>query len=565
MIQLYDYQQDVINRTRKKMAERHKHIVIQSPTGSGKTVMFSYIAKQMQAKKNRVLILTDRIELLTETGGTLEEFGINAYKITAGQMSPPPKYYSCYIAMAQTLKNRINAKQYLKDWQSFFASFDLIIVDECHKQEFNPFFEDGLNVFNGAYVLGFTATPQRAGKQRQLVEDYSALVTGPTVTELIAKGKLVSDRYYGVESVSTEGVKIDRKTGDYDENQIFAKFNRPELYAGVVDQWLKHTPNTITICFCVNIQHVIETCREFNNRGIKAKFVTSAVSKPKLPDNQKEGQKTVYEAKKAAYDNYMAAYSEMSGERKDVIQQWKDRKFDILVNAGILTTGFNFKPIQTVIINRATLSDNLWLQMIGRGSRQFPGKKYFNILDFGGHGGHLGGRLGNYRDKRIYSLIHEQPTGGGAPPVKECGKQSRPGVQKDQSTGYTPDKKGRLGCGAYIAPSVMICPYCGYTYDSERELIMAELKLIDYDIIPDHGSLYKEPSKFEELEKVASNRGYKAGWITRQIALKYGVEGLEDYAKEKRHSQGWVWRMEKTCAAQIEEFERKQVVIEKTK
>jgi len=512
----------------------------------------------MQAKKNRVLILTDRIELLTETGGTLQEFGIKAYKITAGQMAPPPKYHSCYVAMAQTLKNRIKPKRYPKDWALFFASFDLIIIDECHKQEFNHFFQDGQNVFNGAYILGFTATPSRSGKQRQLAEDYSTLVIGPTTQELINKGKLVQDRYYGVESVSTEDVKIDRKTGDYDENQMFAKFNRPELYAGVVDQWLKHTPGTITLCFCINIQHVIETCREFNERGIKAKFVTSAVSKPKLPDNPTEGQKAAYESKKAAYDNYMAAYAEMSGPRDEVIKEWKDDEFCILVNAGILTTGFNYRRIQTVIMDRDTLSDNLWLQIIGRGSRPFPGKQYFNILDFGGHGGHLGGRLGNYRDKRQYSLIHEQPTGGGAPPVKECGKQRRPGAKIDEYTGYTPDKKGRPGCGAYIAPSVMICPFCGYTYDSERELIMAELKLIDYDIIPDHGSILKEFSKFEDLEKTANARGYKNGWITRQIALKYGVEGLEDYAKEKRHSQGWVWRMREICASQIEKFEEER-------
>ena len=165
MIKLYTYQSKIINQVREAMKKGHKHIIVQSPTGSGKTVMFSYISKQMQAKNKRILILTDRIELLSETGGTLEQFNIKPCKITAGQTAPPATYYNCYIAMAQTLKNRINPKKYKTEWGHFFKSFDLIIIDEAHKQEFNHFFVDGENVFNNAYVLGFTATPERTGKQ----------------------------------------------------------------------------------------------------------------------------------------------------------------------------------------------------------------------------------------------------------------------------------------------------------------------------------------------------------------------------------------------------------------
>lgn len=511
--------------------------------------MFSYIVSEMKRKKKRALILTNRIELLTETGGTLEQFDLKPYLITAGQMAPPSRYHQVYVAMAQTLKNRIEAKHYPKEWAAWFRSFDLVIIDECHIQEFNHFFLGspenpelyGQNVFNGAYVLGFTATPERRGKQRQLASDYTALITGPTVTELIEKGKLVKDHYYGIESPDLTGIKLDSKGEDYQESDLYNRFNKPELYAGCVQAWQKHTPNTITLCFCVNIQHAIETCRAFNETGIKAKFVVSDVAKPQLQDNPTQGQTARYEKHLQEYENYIQAVAKWSGNRKEIIQQWKDRKFDVLINAGILTTGFNFKPIQTVIINRATISNNLWLQMIGRGSRPYPGKDFFNILDFGDHGR----RLGYYQSNRVYSLIHETKEGGGAAPVKECGKQHRAGVKPNILTGYTEDKAGRPGCGAYINASTMICPFCGYTYDTDKEKIVAELKLIDYNVLPYDGAMIRQPNKYEEIERFAESKGYKPGWVHAQIAFKHGYSGLSEYAKQKGYSQGWAWRIKK--------------------
>ena len=55
----------------------------------------------------------------------------------------------------------------------------------------------------------------------------------------------------------------------------------------------------------------------------------------------------------------------------------------ILVNVGIATTGYDYPPTQTVILNKKTKSLALYLQMLGRGSRPFKGKEYFNVIDMG--------------------------------------------------------------------------------------------------------------------------------------------------------------------------------------
>src|SRR5690606_2043569 len=194
-----------------------------------------------------------------------------------------------------------------------------------------------------------------------------------------------------------------------------------------------------------------------------------------------------------------------------------------LIDAGLLTTGFNLPALQTVQVLRATVSVPLWLQIIGRGSRIYPGKEYFNILDHGRNGE----RLGRYRDNRVWSLIHKEPKGGGAAPVKECGE------------GQKPDKKGRKGCGAYINASVTICPFCGYTYPTEKERIKAELQLLSYDIMPTPGAPVRKQYEFEEIERTAISRGYKEGWTIRQIPARQGMEGRKTCGKAKACSNRW--------------------------
>jgi len=524
MIELYDYQNDCVAATRRAIAEGHKNILVQSPTGSGKTVIFSYIAKNAIQKGGRVLILTDRIELLTETGGTLSQFAIKNQLVTAGQMAPPPPYWPCFVGMAQTLARRITPKKYPQEWAAWFASFTIVIVDECHKQTFNPFFETG-NLFNGATVLGFTATPSRMGKMRQLGEDYSKMIEGLQVQELINRGKLLPDRYYTVLAPQKTTYKLNNRGDDFDENDMFKAFDRPEFYEGAIEAYKTHAPGTTNLVFCCNIQHVIKTCEEFNAAGIPAKFLTSAVPKPKRPENETPAKMARYERDLERYNNWAAAYAKYSGERKQLLKEWKRGDFKVMINAGILTTGFNFPALQTVQVLRATVSVPLWLQIIGRGSRIHPGKEYFNILDHGRNGE----RLGRYRDNRVWSLIHKESKGGGAAPVKECGE------------GQKPDKKGRKGCGAYINASVTICPFCGYTYPTEKERIKAELQLLSYDILPTPGAPVKKQFEFEEIERTAISRGYKEGWTVRQIAMQHGIEGLQRYGKTKGYSKGWAF------------------------
>ncbi|MBE9490870.1 MAG: DEAD/DEAH box helicase [Bacteroidetes bacterium] len=524
MIKLRDYQSTAANAIRRFFAKGGLHVILQSPTGSGKTVIFSYIAENAALKGKKVMVLTDRIELLTQTGGTLEQFGVKPFFIRAGTKFINFKQ-TVYVAMCQTLRNRIKLDLWSK-W--LMRDIDLFIIDESHKQDFNYLFETGF--LDKKKVIGFTATPQRSGKMRQLALDYEEIIETISVKELVKRGYLVSDDYFGVTGADLNSIKYDAKKGDYSESDMFSRFNSPKLYAGVVKNWLEVAPNTHTLIFCVNIPHAIQTCEEFRKNGIEAKFVVSKMGNPKEPDKDAEqGAWTRYEEKIRLYQLYLDSYGKWSGTRTQIIDQFNRKEFDVLINASILTTGFDCPAIETVIVNRATLSTTLWFQMIGRGSRPSFGKSHFNILDFGDNAS----RLGHYTSPQFWSLWHDDTSSeDGVAPIKDCGTDSKTGR-------VMTDKNGIQGCCRMILASYMMCPFCGFIYP-KKEAEEIDLKTIMYDTMTRTAVVKKKikDMTIKELVEYHKMKNHKPPWLWRQLYFRGGVELLKEFAGQNIWKKG---------------------------
>lgn len=371
MIELRPYQKELVENIRKSWKKGNKHVIMQLSTGGGKTVIFSYIAQKSAAKGSRILVLTHRDELLSQTSGTLVDFGLSPKLINSKVKHPADGLL--FVGMTGTLANRLKKEE----WRKWYESIDLVIIDELHEQQFNWIFDNALTKYK--FVLGVSATPKRIGNQRQLSDDYDDMVLGPDTQELINMGYLVPDRYFS-SPVDLSGVH--KKAGEYDTEEMYSRYNKTELYSGVIDNWKRICPNTITIVFCCNIQHSINTCKAFNEAGIKAKFLVSDVANPILEINASKADLSKYNIKKEEYENYISNFTEYSGNRKEIVAQWKRGEFTVLVNAGIATTGFDFPQIETVIMNRATMSDNLLLQCLDSQTEILTNngwRSYFNI------------------------------------------------------------------------------------------------------------------------------------------------------------------------------------------
>lgn len=335
---LREYQLDLKKALRASLAI-HKYILAILPTGGGKTYTFSDIVKDAWNKGSKVCILTDRVELLTQAGGALKDFGLQPLHIEAGKN--PNLKGSLYVSMSETLKRRASKDEY----KEFIESVDLWIIDEAHKRSFSKLFP---LMSDKARVIGFTATPVRIGQKDQLGDTYTDIVVGVEIKYLVENKFLAKPIYYGVKA-DLDGVKM--KRGDYNQDEIAERFSATKLYAGVYENWMQNTPDTKTIIFSSNIANSLELVEEFKSHGKECKHLDSKMSKT---------------------------------ERGNVLRWFKNNPKGILSNVGILTTGFDEPTIETVILYRATTSLSLYLQMVGRGSRFIEGlKETFNLLDFG--------------------------------------------------------------------------------------------------------------------------------------------------------------------------------------
>lgn len=337
-MQLRPYQQELIHFLRESIRKGNNRLIAQLATGGGKTIVFCSIIHSALKKNSKVLILTDRIELLSQAGGSLENFGLFPYEIKAGEY--PDLNYDLYVAMVETLNRRIDKP----DYHNFINSLDLIVIDECHMRNFTKLFQ---HITPSTTVLGFTATPLRQGRKRPLSAEYQSIIEGVSIQQLISDGYLARPRYYGVKADLSD---VKTKMGDYDQNQVAEKFSEQRLYVGVVENYEKITPGKKSIVFSSNIQNSIEICDQFISKGYDARHIDSSFSQ---------------------------------NERENTLEWFNNSTNGILCNVGILTRGFDQPDIEAVILYRATKSLPLFLQMVGRGSRTTAHKKEFHILDFG--------------------------------------------------------------------------------------------------------------------------------------------------------------------------------------
>ena len=204
---LYHYQEAAIEKIMarlQKFPERF-NLLFQLPTGGGKTVIFSELARRyIQETGKRVLILTHRIELCGQTSRMLTEIGLKNKIINSKlKLLEPGDDHQCYVAMVETLNNRLN------DERVEFDNLGLVVIDEAHYNSFRKLFGH----FRDQVILGVTATPLSSNIKLPLKDNYNELIVGESIGALVEQGFLAEAITYSYD-VNLRSLKVGI-SGDY--------------------------------------------------------------------------------------------------------------------------------------------------------------------------------------------------------------------------------------------------------------------------------------------------------------------------------------------------------------
>jgi superfamily II DNA or RNA helicase len=393
MTQLRPYQKQFLERIRKSLFENERIIACMA-TGGGKTKVFLSIAKMATDKNKKVLILSESTKIYLQIKTEIGACQHIAEGIKNEHIDPSA---NVYVAMAQTLMRREFIDELAK------LGKDLIIInDEAHIGTSTKVLQKLLS----SYIMGFTATPHyQFAKHLPLL--YNDIVVGAQPQELVEMGFLSPYKHYARVVVDLKGLKKGAN-GDFTEESQNQAFEKPEVYDELLTD-LNSFPFKKCIVFCSSIHHATQTSDELKSKGFTVSTVHS------------KNENADYEL-----------FQFVNGEN------------EICVSVGVLTKGFDFPAIDLVILYRATSSVPLYLQMIGRGSRLFPNKEYFTVIDYGGNAS----RHGLWSEDRDWETLwkKEKKKREGVAPIKMCPK-----------------------CFYINSPRAKVCAGCGHVLQKSKE------------------------------------------------------------------------------------------------
>lgn len=421
-----EYQEKQISETVDAI-EKHRAIIVQLPTGGGKTIEFARIIKKflnnhIDIEFGPALILVHREELLYQAEKAVKSvLGFDPCLITSGTS----RYWisRCYIGMVESTLSRLH----------LIIDPSLIIIDEAHLQNFTKVHR----CFPYAKIIGFSATPLSVSKRDPLKNYYKNIITGPTIKELINLGHLAQNITRAPKlSVDASQFAFDRLKGDYNERQMSEVYSMQTNITNVVDKYFQFCARKKTLIFNVTIEHSKKVNDCFNACGYPAKHLDSSCK-----------------------------------DRKEIFKWFKETPGAILNSVMIPTMGFDEPTVESIILNYSTMSLVKFVQTCGRGSRvideyfidkfqayypyMLKEKTHFDIIDLGQNWR----RFGDWNDDRDWKYIFWNPDepGDGVAPVKTC-----------------------PSCEALVHAAIRVCPYCQWEFQKKvvKQMDMEEMILV---------------------------------------------------------------------------------------
>lgn len=387
---LRPYQEGALSAISACLAQQQTRILIQSATGTGKTVTFAAMREwpAIQAwlgtfpeRSRRMLVIAHREELIDQAAEKIQAANPALYVCVEQGERRAHRFADVVVASIQTLAAR-KCQRLLK--MLTHTTFRLVICDEAHHgsarsyrtvfahlgflpkvmvtteegehyeaatQEDVVEMEAALRGWDATaptdrLLVGFTATPNRADAVGLGCVFQTMAFTYP-MRQAIREGYLVPIRPYVVETtVNLDDVRVTR--GDFNTKDLSSTVNTPARNRLAVAGWREYADGRPTIAFSVDVRHAHDLAAAFTQDGILALALSG--------DTPKE-------------------------ERRDALRRYQRGEITVIANAMLFTEGTDLPRTSCILMAKPTKSATLLEQCIGRGLRLFPEKTDCVLID----------------------------------------------------------------------------------------------------------------------------------------------------------------------------------------
>ncbi len=327
--------------------DRMDNLMIQMPTGTGKTIVFTSVVRDIQrwckahSPNSKILIAAHRKELIAQASGKLKD-------IPHGIIMSGKKLEMQYMVQVASIQTFMSCRNYetMRHYR-----FDFIIIDEAHHSIASGY-QKLWEMYPNSKKLGVTATPWRMNHCgfRSL---FSEIVLSKPIEWFVNEHYLSNYDYISIRrnsEVQKAVNSIDRygADGDFLEAELSNLFDCDRIRAELYKSYKKYADGKKGIIYAIDRRHAVNIQELYASNGVSIRLIDGTTP---------------------------------AEERENIIEDFKAGVVRVIVNVNIFSEGFDCPDIEFVQLARPTRSLTMYLQQVGRGLRISKGKEKSIILD----------------------------------------------------------------------------------------------------------------------------------------------------------------------------------------
>lgn len=333
-LEIREYQQEALDSLSEMRAKKETIALLYHATGTGKTVTAVMDAKRCGG---RVLFVAHTMELVNQAFSTFESLWSDA---SVGKFADSIKDTEAHVVCGSIQSVALNLDMF-KD-----NDFDYIIIDEAHHASADTY-QKVLAYFNPKFILGLTATPERAD-DTNILEIFKNTAHKLDIQTAVEIGALVPVRCIRIHT-NIDMTKVRFNSVQYNIRDLDVKICVTERNKLIVDTWLEYVKNRRTVVFCASVKHAEQVAQLFKDAGVSAVAVSGSMK---------------------------------TSERNEQLAKFADGDVKVLCACDLLNEGWDCPQTEVLFMARPTMSKVLYTQQLGRGMRNSEGKDHLMVFDF---------------------------------------------------------------------------------------------------------------------------------------------------------------------------------------